>query len=78
MMKEKVSPLKDMPLRQPGESLDDQILDGALDGLLSYYLMATGMMVLTVFEWIGYLTEAPRQPFLVYYHFDTVRWILCL
>jgi hypothetical protein len=62
--KEKVSPLKDMPLRQPGESLDDQILDGALDGLLSYYLMATGMMVLTVFEWIGYLTEAPRQPFL--------------
>ena len=33
--KERKCPLKDMPLRQPGESLDDQILDGALDGLLS-------------------------------------------
>jgi hypothetical protein len=58
------SPLKQRPLRNPGQSLDEQIQE-LQDGKLTDYLMfVVGFLLLAIMEWYGYLAHAPRRPWL--------------
>ena len=57
------SPLKDKPLRNPGQSLDRYILDVILDRQVKYVFY--GMVVLTILisNWSFYFSEKPIPPF---------------
>ena len=59
---EKKSPIKNEPLRSAGQSLEEQIEDTLLDKLLYYIMFATFMIMLTIFEWVRYLTDSPPNP----------------
>jgi Nuclease-related domain len=58
------SPLKDKPLRLPGESVDHEIDRWVTDVALGYYVAASLLCALAAMEWFGYLTHAPRRPIL--------------
>jgi hypothetical protein len=58
------SPLKDQPLRLPGQSLDEEIDKWQNDRILDYFLAASSFFMLAFTEWFGYLTHAPRHPIL--------------
>jgi len=49
-----ISPLKDRPLRNPGQSLDVQIDDLTAD-MLAPILMATMFVALSAMEWFRWL-----------------------
>jgi len=51
MQKKSVSPLNDVPLRNPGQSLDAQIDDLRFD-MLQPMMMATLLVALCVVEWL--------------------------
>jgi hypothetical protein len=56
------TPLKAKPLRNPGDSVDEEI-DREINGNFSDALLfAAGFCFLATMEWLGYLTKAPRQP----------------
>ena len=56
------SPLKDKPLRNPGQSLDEQI-DKLVDDKITTWLMAVIFLgVLAVLEWYRWYTQAPYTP----------------
>jgi Nuclease-related domain len=56
------SPLKAKPLRNPGDSVDEEI-DRQFNGrFLDVLLFASGFCLLALFEWVGYLAHIPRQP----------------
>lgn len=58
------SPLKDKPLRLPGQSVQDE-LDGLLfDKLIPYFLFVVFLGLLTGMEWIAVWRHLPRQPWL--------------
>jgi hypothetical protein len=59
-----ISPLKDRPLRNPGQSLDEEIRDLLDDKVFSYLWYAGGLTMLALTEWVGYLAEVPRSPWL--------------
>jgi hypothetical protein len=61
----KSSPLKDRPLRRPGQSLDAEILDLVWDGMMSYYFLACMMASLVVIEWGWWFIDRPRNPYVV-------------
>jgi hypothetical protein len=56
------SPLKAKPLRNPGDSVDEEIDRQINDRFLDVFLFATGFCLLAIFEWAGYLAHIPRQP----------------
>ncbi len=56
------SPLKDRPLRNPGESIDREIYDVLLDGLLRYYMVAVLLGVMAGLEWWRWYTHARPSP----------------
>jgi hypothetical protein len=58
------SPLKDKPLRLPGESLDREIDKWVNDKALGVLFVAACFCFVAYFEWYGYLTHAPRRPVL--------------
>ena len=58
------SPLKDRPLRYPGESLDREIESWVGQTAMSYYMAAALLTFLACMEWIGYFNESPRHPIL--------------
>jgi hypothetical protein len=63
MSKQKLkSPLKDKPLRNPGESLSNQLNDLLFDEVLKYFLMALLVVVLAFWEWHHYLLNTPPSP----------------
>ena len=68
MPKDKRSPLKDNPLRNPGQSLDEQIRDLVFDYALGPLTFALIIVLLTGFEWLIYYRVAPPAPF----HFSVV------
>src|SRR5690242_10380767 len=57
------SPLKDAPLRNPGQSLDAQIDDLRLD-MFQPFLVATTFVVLAVLEWFRWYRNDPPHPIL--------------
>jgi hypothetical protein len=58
------SPLKEKPLRLPGESLDKEIDKLVNDKALGVLFAAGCFCFVAYFEWYGYLTHAPRRPVL--------------
>src|SRR3979411_2682199 len=58
------SPLRDKPLRLPGESLDKEIDRWINDKALGTLFAAGCFCFVAYFEWYGYLTHAPRRPVL--------------
>lgn len=63
-MNEKRSPLKDKPLRNPGQSLDRQRFDLAYDKILTPFLLALLLTVMAGLEWWSYFNPGPPKPFL--------------
>lgn len=64
MAKDPRSPIKAKPLRNPGQSLDEQIQKLFDEDFMGYYWLAAGAFVLAMTEWIGYLLKAPRAPWI--------------
>lgn len=63
---EKKSPLKDKPLRLPGQSIQDQIDDFVVDHIEGPYLLAAGLLLWAGYEWAIYLGFMKRpHPLLI-------------
>jgi nuclease-like protein len=58
------SPLKEKPLRLPGESLDREIDNWVNDKALGAFFVAACVCAIACMEWYGFLTHAPRRPIL--------------
>jgi hypothetical protein len=58
------SPLKRKPLRNPGQTLDEEIQRLFEDKVFSYLWFVGGFFILALMEWYGYLTSSPRRPWL--------------
>ena len=56
------SPLKGSPLRQAGQSVDDQIFDLAYDKVLTPFTFAAFLVAIAVLEWAKELTGAGPNP----------------
>lgn len=56
------SPLKDKPLRLPGQSLEEERRKLLEDKLEIPLLLAMTFVVMTAMEWWRYYAEAPPQP----------------
>jgi len=56
------SPLKDKPLRNPGQSMDDQLKDLLYDTLLTPFLVAVVACVLAGLEWWRFVHPMPPAP----------------
>jgi hypothetical protein len=56
------SPLKNLPLRYPGQSLDQQRLDLAFDKLLVPLMAAVFMIAMAGLEWWRYFNPHPPNP----------------
>jgi len=50
------------PLRVPGQTLDEKIVWWTSEGIIGYFLAVTVSFAMALVEWIGYLTNLPRQP----------------
>ena len=56
------SPIKDAPLRNPGDTLQKDI-DGLInDKIASYYYFAMVMVVIAVLEWLRYFNQSAPNP----------------
>jgi len=55
------SPLKDKPLRNPGQSLDEQVSELAFDTLF-FLMIAMMFCLLAAMEWVQYLNQSPPSP----------------
>lgn len=64
LTKDKRSPLKDKPLRNPGQSLDEQIHDLISDYALGPLVFALFVVLIAVLEWLKYYWSVPRSPIL--------------
>jgi len=58
------SPLKEKPLRLPGESVDREIDHWINDDFLGPVIGAGSFCLIAFLEWYGYLTQSPRRPYL--------------
>jgi hypothetical protein len=58
------SPLKDNPLRNPGESLDKEIHEFLYDEVMQYLLMSLLMVALALEEWLRWYLNTPLSPLL--------------
>jgi len=58
------SPLKSKPLRNPGQSLDEQIHDLISDYALGPLVFAVVLVLLAVLEWVKYYRSVPPAPIL--------------
>ncbi len=56
------SPLKAKPLRNPGDSTDEEIRRWTEDRLMDPFFFAGGFCLIAIMEWFGYLTHSPRRP----------------
>ncbi len=59
------SPIKDRPLRNPGQSLDRYIQDVLFDEGIQYVIMIVVSGVILVMNWGFYLTKTPIPPYLL-------------
>jgi len=62
MAKKAQSPLKNKPLRYPGQSLDEEIQNLIDDKIVSSYWFAAVFVLIAILEWAAYLGKWPRQP----------------
>ena len=61
-MTERRSPLKEKPLRNPGQSLDEQINRIEQDQVGYYIVLAILVMILPIWAWLDYLLKNPSPP----------------
>src|SRR5690348_17289346 len=73
MQRQTKSPLRDAPLRNPGQSLDAQIDDLGLD-MLQPFLVATMLVVLALLEWFRWYRDSPPHP--IFYSLVAVAGII--
>jgi hypothetical protein len=50
------------PLRNPGQSIDEEIERVVHEDFLGYYLLATTLWVFAIIEWFAKILNAPRAP----------------
>lgn len=68
------SPIKDLPVRQAGQSLREK-LDDLASGPLAFWLLFAGLMLLyAAHEWWQYLSKTPPRPILT----TVVALVACL
>ncbi|MBN1317976.1 MAG: NERD domain-containing protein [Anaerolineales bacterium] len=60
--KNKKSPLKSAPLRNPGQSLDEQINDLMEDAVTKYFFLITGYLILAVIDWMRWFGFTSNHP----------------
>ena len=65
MQKGRKSPLKDNPLRNPGQSLDERINDLIMLDGSTYYSIAFFSIVLACLEWFRWYMEFPYTPIIL-------------
>lgn len=58
------SPLKDKPLRNPGESIDNQLNDLLSDEILPYIMISCFMIMLSMMEWHHWYFKATPSPWI--------------
>lgn len=58
------SPLRTKPLRNPGQSLDEEINRLVNDRVMEYLLIPLILLLVAGMEWIAVWTHLPRQPWL--------------
>ena len=58
------SPLTAPPLRNPGQSLDEEIHRIIDEDASSYAMVATLLLVITMMEWFRWWLNLPPQPLL--------------
>lgn len=63
-MGNKRSPLKDKPLRNPGQSVSKQRFDLAYDKVLSPMFLALFLTLMAGLEWWSYFNPRPPSPFI--------------
>lgn len=56
------SPLKVPPLRNPGQSLDEELQRLFMDSFLPYFLVASTLCAYAVIEWMRYYRPLPPSP----------------
>lgn len=61
MPKQKRSPIKDKPLRYPGQSINESIQD-LQDGIIAWFLYCASFIVITIFTWFSWLTKTIIPP----------------
>jgi hypothetical protein len=61
------SPLKDKPLRNPGDSVQKAIDDYLIDHVMSYVLMAVVCIVIAWIDWYRHLNQIAIDPWLFTY-----------
>ena len=57
------SPLKVPPLRNPGQSLDEELQRLFLDSFLPYFMVASTLCAYALIEWMRYYRPLPPSPF---------------
>ncbi|MDO8934036.1 MAG: nuclease-related domain-containing protein [Rhodocyclaceae bacterium] len=58
------SPLKDKPLRNPGQSVREQRFDLAYDKVLGPFIAASMLLIWAAMDWIRYFFPTPHQPWI--------------
>ncbi len=58
------SPIKDKPLRNPGQSLEEHQLDLAFNKVLGPFLLAVFVLLLAALEWWRHFMSSPPQPWI--------------
>lgn len=58
------SPLKEAPLRNPGQGLDEWISSLFSNWMTGYGVVVAGLVFLAIMEWVGALANLPRLPWL--------------
>jgi hypothetical protein len=58
----KIPKNKSQSLGHPGQSLDEKIDRVVLDDFMGYYLLATGLWLLAILEWLSKIFHYPRMP----------------
>ena len=64
-MKKTKSPLTDKPLRNPGQSVEDQIGSVVNDELITYIILPFTFILLSIIEWMHWYFDTKPSPFLI-------------
>lgn len=76
-MTEPRSPLKANPLRNPGQSLDEEMHSFFDDQATLPYMIVLGLWAVTFAEWVGYWRSTPRQPWtFTFFALAATAWLI--
>jgi len=58
------SPIKNLPVRMPGQSLQHQIIEVFFDQVLTYAMVALFLVILAILEWQRFLLDMKPHPWI--------------